>query len=236
MTRPAFTKANRYIFDKRALSWSIPSGHTCIGADICYAAADRQTGRLTNGERQQFRCYSAELERFPSVRSRYWANYDAVRGKSPEEVAAVLGCLPNRAHLVRIHTAGDFFSQAYFDGWLAFIRSRPFVHFYGFTKSVPLWVRRLGEIPPNLVLQASYGGKWDHLIADHGLKYARVVFSTAEAESLGLPIDRDDRLAAYGSAPFALVENRQAMRERMVQVGIDAGLFAADQGTDTIRP
>jgi hypothetical protein len=48
MTRPAFTKANRYIFDRKALSWSIPSGHTCIGADICYAAADRETGKLVN--------------------------------------------------------------------------------------------------------------------------------------------------------------------------------------------
>jgi hypothetical protein len=216
--RPAFTKANRYIFDPKALSWSIPSGHTCPGANACLASADRDTGRITNGPRQQFKCYSAELERFPSVRSRYWANFDAVRGKSPEEVAAVLECLPRKAHLVRIHTAGDFFSQAYLDGWLRFVRSRPGTHFYGFTKSLPLWVRRLGEIPPNLVLQASYGGKWDHLISEHGLKFARVVFSTEEAQALGLPIDTDDRLAAYGTQPFALLENRAAMRERMALV------------------
>lgn len=219
-TTPSFTKANRYIFDPKALSWSIPSGHTCIGADICLASADRETGRITNGDNQRFRCYSAELERFPSVRARYWANYDAVRGKSPEEVAAVLECLPAKAHLVRIHTAGDFFSQAYFDGWLRFIRSRPRTHFYGFTKSLPLWVRRMNEIPGNLILQASYGGKWDHLIAEHNLKSARVVWSTAEAEALGLQVDTNDRLAAYGSEPFALVENRQAMRERMVQLRI----------------
>lgn len=236
MTRPAFTKANRYIFDRKALSWSIPSGHTCIGADICYAAADRETGKLVNGERQKFRCYSAELERFPSVRARYWANYDAVRGRSPEEVAEVLSCLPAKAHLVRIHTAGDFFSQAYFDGWLAFIRSRPQTHFYGFTKSVPLWVRRLGEIPPNLILQGSIGGKWDHLIHEHNLKHARVVFSTAEAESLGMPIDTDDRLAAYGTESFALVENRQAMRERMVKLRIAVGLFDTDATKGTIDP
>lgn len=216
--RPAFTKANRYIFDSKALSWSIPSGHTCPGADACLASADRDTGRITNGPRQQFKCYSAELERFPSVRSRYWANLDAVRGKSPEEVFAVLECLPRKAHLVRIHTAGDFFSQAYLDGWLQFVRSRPGTHFYAFTKSLPLWVRRLGEIPPNLVLQASYGGKWDGLIAEHGLKYARVVFSTEEAQALGLPIDTDDRLAAYGTQSFALLENRAAMRERMALV------------------
>jgi hypothetical protein len=78
----------------------------------------------------------------------------------------------------------------------------------------------MNEIPGNLILQASYGGKWDHLIAEHNLKSARVVWSTAEAEALGLQVDTNDRLAAYGSEPFALVENRQAMRERMVQLRI----------------
>jgi hypothetical protein len=218
---PAFTKANRYIFDPRAWSWSIPSGHTCIGADLCLASADRDTGRLTDGPRQQFRCYSAELERFPSVRQRYWANYDAVRGKSAEQVAEVLACLPSRARLVRVHTAGDFFSQAYFDGWLKFCRARPSVHFYAFTKSLPLWIRRRSEVPENLVLQASAGGKWDYLIGEHGLKSATVVGSAAEAASLGLPIDTDDRLAAYGSQSFALIENRAAAKARHAAVTVN---------------
>jgi hypothetical protein len=176
---------------------------------------------LTDGPRQQFRCYSAELERFPSVRERYWANYDAVRGKAPEEVAKVLECLPRRAALVRVHTAGDFFSQAYFDGWLQFCRARPAVHFYAFTKSLPLWVRRLADIPPNLMLQASVGGKWDYLIVQHGLKSATVVSSAEDAKRRGLAIDTDDRLAAYGTQPFALVENRAAAKARHAALTVD---------------
>lgn len=236
MTKPAFTKANRYIFDRSAWSWSIPSGHTCIGADICLASADRDTGEITNGPRQQFRCYSAELERFPSVRKRYWANYEAVRGKSPTQVFdTIMGCLPRRARLVRIHTAGDFFSQDYFDGWLAVAAMCPSVHFWAFTKSLPLWVRRLDKVPPNLILQASWGGKWDYLIDQHGLKSARVVFGTEEAQRLGLPIDTDDRLAAYGSQSFALVENRHAMRERMVRLTVNGSLFAPAPDTGTMN-
>jgi hypothetical protein len=56
-------------------------------------------------------------------------------------------------------------------------------------------------------LQASYGGKHDHLIEQHGLKSARVVWSKEDADALGLEIDTDDRLAAYGTASFALLEN-----------------------------
>ena len=204
---PAFTKANRYLFDLSIYAWNIPSGWTCPAAEQCLAKADRATGKISHGPAQTFRCYSAMTERYPSVRQRLWANFDAVRGKAPAEVAEVLDCLPRKARLVRIHAAGDFFSQAYFDGWLEFIRSRPEVHFWAFTKSLPFWVARFDEIPPNLVLQASYGGRHDALIEQHGLKYARVVWSLAEAEALGLEVDRDDRLAAFGSASFALLEN-----------------------------
>ena len=50
----------------------------------------------------------------------------------------------------------------------------------------------------NLILTASYGGRDDHLIGMidglHGenLRSAKVVFSEAEAEMLGLEIDHDD--------------------------------------------
>ena len=56
-------------------------------------------------------------------------------------------------------------------------------------------------------LQASYGGRWDSLIEEHELKFARVVWSPEEAEKLGLKIDTDDRLAAYPGPSFALLEN-----------------------------
>jgi hypothetical protein len=141
------------------------------------------------------------------VRRRLWCNFDAVRGRSAAEVAEVLECLSKNARRVRIHTAGDFFSQDYFDGWLTFYRSKPSVRFWAFTKSLPFWVNRLGDIPANLILQASYGGRHDDLIAAHKLKYAQVVWSRQEAGRLGLAIDEDDYLAAYGTQPFALIEN-----------------------------
>lgn len=205
--KPAFTKVNRYIFDPAAYSWNIPSGWTCPAAEQCLAKADRDSGKITNGPAQKFKCYSAMTERYPSVRKRLWANFEAVKGKTPDEICNVLQCLPAKAKRVRIHSAGDFFSQNYFDGWLQFIRTRPDVHFWAFTKSLPFWIARINDIPSNLILQASYGGKHDHLIEKHGLKSAKVVWSTQEADALGLQIDTDDRLAAYGERSFALLEN-----------------------------
>ena len=54
--KPAFTKVNRYIFDPKAFSWSLPSGTTCPGAEACLAKVDRVTGKSTNGPKQEFKC------------------------------------------------------------------------------------------------------------------------------------------------------------------------------------
>lgn len=208
MTQPGFTRGNRYLFDPCVWCWNLPSGYTCPGARECLAYADRETGKVKPGQHARFRCYSAVTERFPGVREKYWANRESVWGKSADDVAAILTeMLPRGAKLVRIHAAGDFFSQDYFDGWLEVCRRHPAVRFWAFTKSVPFWVARLGCVPENLALQASWGGKHDHLIDAHGLKSARVVYSAAEAESLGLQIDTDDKLAAFGPQSFALLEN-----------------------------
>jgi len=206
--KPAFTKVNRYIFDPKAWSWSIPSGTTCPGAEQCLAKVDRDTGQMTNGPKQTFKCYAAVSERYPSVRKRYWANFDAVRGKKSAEVVDVLSeCFPKNARRVRVHTAGDFFSEEYFKGWMQFAASKPDVQFWAFTKSLPFWIRNMEAVPPNMELQASYGGRWDGMIEEHGLKYAKVVWSPEEAASLGLEIDTDDKLAAFPGPSFALVEN-----------------------------
>ena len=205
---PAFTKVNKYVFDEKAYSWSLPSGTTCPGAEKCLAIADRHTGKVWNGPKQEFRCYSAVYERYPSVRNRLWCNFDAVKGKTAPEVRDVLEqAKPRKMERCRIHTAGDFFSQTYFDAWLMFVEANPHILFWAFTKSLPFWVARLGSIPKNLNLQASCGGRHDHLIAIHNLKYAKVVWSEETAQRLGLVIDTDDYLAAYGSKPFALLEN-----------------------------
>ena len=92
----------------------------------------------------------------------------------------------------RIHTSGDFFSQKYFDAWVKVAQSMPEKIFYAYTKSLKFWVNRLGDLPENFHLTASYGGKTDILIEKHNLKNTVIVFSLKEANDKGLEIDHDD--------------------------------------------
>tara|TARA_R110001599_G_scaffold305469_1_gene511781 strand:- start:162 stop:626 length:465 start_codon:yes stop_codon:yes gene_type:complete len=113
--------------------------------------------------------------------------------------------LPKAAQIVRIHVAGDFFNQRYFDAWRIVASNNPEILFYAYTKSLDYWKARLDSIPANLNLTASVGGRYDSLIDELGLKYSKVVYHPDEADKLGLEIDHDDSHAMYGTKPFALL-------------------------------
>ena len=188
--------------------FNLPAGHSCPWARACKTSADRNTGKQTFSPNREFRCYAAQGERYPAVRKARWENYDGLLGKSREEMAkAILEVFPTKSPVnIRIHGSGDFFSQSYFDAWLDVCLAKPEATSWAFTKSVRFWVARLGKIPTNLTLQASYGGIEDNLISEYGLKYARVFPDRLSAEASGLPIDTDDTLAMRGSRSFALID------------------------------
>lgn len=190
------------------LTFSLPAGHTCPGADQCLSRAHRETGRLTDGPATVFRCFSASAEVRPTVRKGRWANLLTVRRDLTRGAAHLAGLiiasLPEGRFTVRIHVAGDFFSQAYLNAWALAARSCPGSLFYGYTKSIPFWLAAR-PLPPNLVLTASLGGKYDALALTHSLRTARVVFSPEEAEALSLPLDHDDSLAMRPGPSFALL-------------------------------
>lgn len=215
MAEPGFTKGNSYLFSKDIYTWNLPSGYTCPGAEKCFGYADKLTGKLHIGKHTEFRCYSSVTERFPAVRDKAWANYDLARLADTgwmNTAYRISELIPKKARLIRIHASGDFFSQAYFDAWLWVCTLHPSVHFWAFTKSLNYWLQRRDCLPPNINMTASYGGKHDHLIKRYGLKYAKVVYSEAEADALKLQIDAGDRLAAYGDESFALLENFKARK------------------------
>jgi hypothetical protein len=202
-----FTKGNSYL-PKGTWSFNLPSGWSCPHAKACLAFADRATGKIVNGKEQEFRCYSATVERYPAVRKQVWDNFDSLKRLNHGEIVRMLlEALPHKATHVRIHGGGDFFSQNYFDAWLEVCRKRPNVQFWAFTKSLPFWVARIEEIPINLALTASVGGRHDHLIEKYGLRYAVVVNSEDEANMMGLPVDMNDFHAMRRGGSFALVEN-----------------------------
>lgn len=192
---------------KNIFTFSLPSGFACPHALDCLSKAHKTTGKITDGKATQFRCFSASQEAlYPTVRKQRWHNFDVLKGLSVAEMYGLISrSLPSKANMVRIHVGGDFFSQAYFDAWLAVAEDNPSVTFYAYTKSLPYWVARLDSIPSNLILTASRGGRKDDLIDLHKLREARVVFSVEEAESLGLELDHDDSHAYTHGPSFALL-------------------------------
>jgi hypothetical protein len=170
---------------------------------------------IQDGPKTQFRCFTAidEVLR-PHVRTARWKNFlllmAACRKSKSAVVKLIESSLPvSKWRPTRIHVAGDFFSQTYFDAWLEVAKNHPDRLFYGYTKALPFWVKRLGQIPSNLKLTASYGGTHDYLIEQYKLRSAKVVSSPEEAADLGLPLDHDDSHAYGDGGNFALLIHGQ---------------------------
>jgi len=203
-----YLKAGRKVY-----SFDLLSGHSCPFADTCLSrAVVGSDGRrhIQDGSRMVSRCYSASQEvQYNGVFNLRRANFNMMRSaQSVSEMVDLLeASLPEDVGLIRIHVAGDFFNQYYFDAWLEMARRHPSVLFYTYTKSLPYWVRRLDELAriPNVVLTASYGGTYDRYIKQYGLRSAVIVFSKSEADSKGLEIDFDDSHAATVGGDFALL-------------------------------
>ncbi len=195
----------------KGYTFSLPAGHTCPFASQCLSRADRTTGKISDGEATEFRCFAASMEnRFPNLRAANWHNFEVLRtAKTAKGMAdTILASLPANATLVRVHVAGDFFSPAYFAAWMMVAQARPYLKFYAYTKSLRYWKEwraKNGMTPDNFVLTASAGGKDDHLIKSEGFRSAQVVFTEDEADRLGLEIDHDDSHAAKPGPSFALL-------------------------------
>ena len=192
-----FVKNKKYYRDD-VYEWNLPTGTTCPFALECKVTVDRITGKF-DIDKGQYRCYAASPERFPGVRNHRWNNFEYVKNGG-------IPILPKDCMNVRIHAAGDFFNQAYFDMWLEVVRNNPTINFWAYTKSISYWVNRINNIPSNLILTASYGGRQDELIELHNLKNVKV-FSTEDDIIEGRPIDNNDDYARISNINFALLDN-----------------------------
>jgi hypothetical protein len=180
--------------------FDLPAGHTCPFAKDCAEKVDPITGKLIVNPTAKFRCFAATSELIsPAARVKRWHNFDLLKeARTSQKMAELIidsingDKLAKNAPKMRIHSSGDFFNQAYFNAWLLVAQAMPEKIFYAYTKSVKLWVNRLDEIPTNLHLTASLGGKNDELIHIHNLKHVEIVFSVEEAIEKNIEIDHDD--------------------------------------------
>jgi len=219
----------------RTASFSIPAGYTCPGACDCLAKFDRDTRKIVDGANQEFRCFAASMEAArPNMRRSYQSNWEKLKKAGTMLAMAELihQSMPGVYwENFRIHVGGDYYSADYFRAWCRAASWNPDRLFYGYTKSLPIWVANIKQVPPNMVLTASVGGKWDSLIAPNNLRSARVVYHPAQALALGLEIDHDDSHArSLTGGSFALLLHgmqakgsaASAARKRLKEEGINA--------------
>lgn len=218
-----FGKGNAKL-GKKVYTFSLPSGFTCPSALECLSKANRETGKIVDGPETKFRCFSASQEAlYKNVRQSRWKNFDLIKEElniwtTEESKVSALALLlqlsmPKKADIIRIHVAGDFFNQIYFDSWIRVAQNNPSKLFYFYTKSLNYWLVRMsmignGHTPGsvnNFVPTASYGGRHDDLIKANNLRSAVVVYSKAEAKKLKLQIDHDDTHAMKHGKDFALI-------------------------------
>lgn len=143
-------------------NWSIPAWagrmadgrtyNTCPSAGVCRHV-----------------CYARQgTYRFPVVRAKHEANLRMILDDLPGWETAMRDELAARRFTgawVRIHDAGDFFTDDYLTAWLRIMRARPGTCFYAYTKEIERFKRLVEPDPPaNFWWVYSYGGTQDHLI------------------------------------------------------------------------
>lgn len=228
---------------KTVVTFDIPAGWTCPFSKDCAEKVNPITGKLITNPNAKFRCFAATSELISSAaRRKRWHNFNLLKElKSSAKMAELIIASINAdsktaiAPLVRIHTSGDFFNQTYFNAWLLVAKAMPEKTFYAYTKSLKFWVAQLGNIPENLHLTASYGGKNDNLIDQFKLKSVIIVFSNEEAKEKGLEIDHDD---SHAYSPlikkFALLlhgtQPKNSPASKAVQKLRNEGVFGYQRG------
>jgi hypothetical protein len=201
-----FVKKKTY-YEGEVYEYNLPTGTTCPFAMECKVVVDKVTGKfdVTKG---QYRCYASSAERFPAVRNHRHNNFDFVRNGG-------VPVIPKGCKSIRIHSSGDFFNQSYFDMWLKLAEENPSVEMWAYTKSLKYWINRLNDIPKNLILTASYGGKADDLIERFNLKNVKV-YAEIEEVPTNRPIDTNDNYARTPNVNFALLDNMKYSKKQII--------------------
>jgi hypothetical protein len=109
---------------------------------------------------------------------------------------------------VRIHDAGDFYSDDYLAAWLRIIQATPGTRFYCYTKEVERFRRMVEPLGlPNFGYVYSYGGRQDGSITEHDRRCD--VFPSDEAlEAAGFHDQAEsDLLAVTGPPEVGIVVN-----------------------------
>jgi hypothetical protein len=229
--------------NQKVFTFSLLSGYSCPFADSCLSKV--VNGKIKDGANTQFRCFSASEEAlFPAVYRARSRNFNLLRSLNFHDTYSLISNSLPICDIIRVHVAGDFFNQIYFDAWVAVAEDNPSMVFYAYTKSLRYWLnRRKPTDKPwqvnglnNFRLTASYGGRDDALIKANKLRSALVVYRESETK---LPIDDNDTLAYGTGKSFGLllhgIQPKGTMASRAISEQRKAGQWGYGRAADKKR-
>ncbi|WP_309115995.1 hypothetical protein [Saccharothrix sp.] len=194
-----------------ALATRLPDGRTvstCPAAGICALPCYARQGAYL----------------WPSVKRRHQANLlfvlDDLRGWGEAMIAELTrrNQRSKQTLWVRVHDAGDYFSDDYLLEWLRVARVCPAVRIYSYTKEVERFKRLVEPDPPeNFFWVYSLGGREDHLL-DPSVDRVADVFPDEESiiRAGWHPQTADDRLAVTGPAPVGMSVNNLPKAKKFI--------------------
>jgi hypothetical protein len=156
--------------------------NTCPNAGICAAFCYAKSGTYQFGNVKK-----AHIEKLELVL------------KTPEKWRAMMREeLSKKKYIgkyIRIHDAGDFFSQDYANDWVGIAAQFPGIIFYTYTKEVMLFKRM--KLPENFIVIYSLGGRQDVHINKEVDRHSDVFSDYEKMIALGYnDIGEDDKQAA----------------------------------------
>ena len=185
-------KGNRELAADGIFSWSIPALNTRLSSGANFITCPN-AGICAN------LCYARSgTYNFSNVKAAHTRNLELVLS-DPEGWEARLNAeLQAKRYrdgkAVRIHDAGDFFAEWYFEIWYRAALSAPDVLFYAYTKEVEMTKKY--DLPENFVLIYSMGGKQDHLVDKERDRHADVFPTLEMLEAAGYSDQEESDLLA----------------------------------------
>jgi len=157
--------------------------NTCPNAGICAAFCYAKNGTFM----------------FSNVRKAHIEKLELVLNNREKWIELINQELKLKKYLgkyIRIHDAGDFFSQQYAIDWLDIANENKQCIFYTYTKEIKLF-KDMGALPKNFIVIYSYGGRQDYLINKETDRHSDVFPNYKEMIEAGYnDISEDDKQAA----------------------------------------
>lgn len=157
-------------------------------------------------------CYArAGAYRFRNVLERHQRNLAYVMDDLPGWTQQMIDEIGRKRGpvIVRIHDAGDFFSEQYLRAWLQVMAAHPNARFYCYTKEIDLFRRVIEPNPPgNFKWAYSYGGTQDDLLDEREDRVVDVFPDETALKAAGYHDQTaSDLLAVDGPSPVGCRAN-----------------------------